>query len=136
MRYQKKQLLCILSALLICLSGICLSFSGPAAQNTSFSPVGELPRVTSPAFYFTDTEVCPPEMLGMRFTNGLNFVSERRLNQRSEVSFTATLLFCLCILTLWGSHHFTGLVAAPDCSSSRQQLITDYLHHSDGKKRS
>lgn len=129
MQYRKKPLLYILSVLLLC-----LSFLGPIVSPSGRSPKKVFPRSS----FLTDNRAVIDtyfsELHRLRSSCGLILPSERRLTAKSDGFSPSTPLFCLCALTLLATHHRRFFPLCHNCYFAGQ-LIANYLHHSDGKKR-
>ena len=91
-------------------------------------------RIASAAPGFADTHICTAGMLGARGDRGSEQITFRfsllRRDTGKKPDFLSTNIICL-----YEKSFFLGFEVTQSLSGIQDELITSYIHNSDGKKR-
>lgn len=133
MRAKRNKIFYILITLLVFISGMYFEdikidsvfASTPTEMTNSYiSDIGSV---------ITDTQVCTTEMLGVR-GNMMIGQFTIRFNQRRDTRVSPDFL-CQNIFSLNEGKSYASIEEVQLISKSQDELIANYIHKSDGKKR-
>lgn len=124
----------LLLALVLMISGICGdALKADAAFMRAPENTGASCVISSGAV-LTDARGCTVEMLGTRRNTDLRPAALRCANQRRGISLSSGFL-CLNFFSLKQGNLHTGMEETAFVPNRPYELVTDYMHRSDGKKR-
>lgn len=134
MRAKRNKIFCILITLLVFISG--MYFEDIKADSVFASTPGETTNsYTSDIGSVTiDTQVCTTEMLAVCGNMVTGQFTIRFVNQRRDTRVSPDFL-CQNIFFLNEGKSYASIEEVQLISKSQDELIANYIHKSDGKKR-
>lgn len=133
-RAKRNKIFCILITLLVFISG--MYFEDIKADSVFASTPGEttnsyIPDIGSVTI---DTQVCTTEMLAVCGNMVTGQFTIRFVNQRRDTRVSPDFL-CQNIFSLNEGKSYASIEEVQLISKSQDELIANYVHKSDGKKR-
>lgn len=134
MRAKRKNIFCILITLLVFISGMYFedikanSVFACTSTETTNSYILDMNSVIK------DTQMCTTEMLGIRGNMVIEQFTIRFVNQRRATKLSLDFL-CQNIFSLNEGKSYANFEEVSFISGSQDELVTKYIHKSDGKKR-
>lgn len=134
MRKKRNELLCVLITLFVFISGmyfedlkvdsifVCAATEASNSYMLSVDPV------------VTDTKACTTEMLGIRESTGLGQLTTRFSYQRGHTKLSLDYL-CRTIFFLKEGKSYANCEKVQFVLKNQDDLVVNYIHKSDGKKR-
>ena len=134
MRAKRNKIFCILITLLVFISG--MYFEDIKTDSVFASTLGETTNsYTSDIGSVTiDTQVCTTEMLAVCGNMVTGQFTIRFVNQRRDTGVSPDFL-CQNIFSLNEGKSYASIEEVQLISKSQDELIANYIHKSDGKKR-
>lgn len=131
---RKRKMLCIIGAVFMFLSGICLEITRANALFVYPSVQAADGRITSINENGMEEQLCTSEMLGVRMDAGFCQRINRMYVQKRGSANTLYVLF-LDIFSAGKESCFTNSLVFPFYYPCQDVFVTNYIHQSDGKKR-
>lgn len=134
MRFKNNKIVCIILVMLIFFSGF-FSESVPVDNSFACAPIEKTNSCIQSAYMPTiEAQICTSEMLGVQNTSYIQQLTSRciALKWGLRTSFSS---LCPDTFQLQKSKFFIGLETSTVCSLYVDELIINYIHSSDGKKR-
>ena len=134
MRAKRNKIFCILITLLVFISGMYFEdikvdsvFASTSAETTNsyISAIGSV---------ITDTQVCTTEILGVCGNMVTGQFTNRFVNQRRDTRVSPDFL-CQNNFPLNEGKSYASIEVVQLISKNQDELIANYIHKSDGKKR-
>lgn len=134
MGIKKRKMLCIIAAVIMFVSGICLEstranalFVYPSVQTAGGS-------ITSINGTGMEEHLCTSEMLGVRMDAGLCQRINKLGTQKRGIG-NAPYMMCQDMFSAGKECRFTYTLVFPFYYPSQDIFVINYIHQSDGKKR-
>lgn len=133
MRAKRNNIFCMLIILLV-------SILGMYFEDIKADSVFACTSTETTNLYFsdrnsvTDAQACTTEMLGIRKNVVTGQFAIRFMNQRRDTKLSQNYL-CQNIFSVKEGESYASLEEVPLVSGSGDELVANYIHKSDGKKR-
>lgn len=126
--------ICFLLVMAMCLLGI-YSKNRQADFFLAYASAQQTPcSILSRAFVMKDTEPCTAEMLGIRSDTQTRQTAGRPTGQKRDIRISLDSL-CPELFSLKKKSFLASSEIIQFCRSCQKELLTDYIHELDGKKR-
>ena len=132
---KRYKIICIILAVIVSLSGMCFGNNDEADSLFAYIPFEKADSYieTVPAT-IADAQVCTLEMLGVRSISAMQQLAGRYICQKREFKRSLDFL-CLNSLSLREEKFFKSSERTHIYSKCLDELVANYIHNSDGKKR-
>ncbi len=136
MRMKNYRIISLLLVIFVALSGMCFEdtkadsyFAYVSMEDNSFNFISDETEIS-------DTHPCTSEMLGVRNNAGIQRLASQYLNQKRQNRISYNFLF-LDIFSLSEriKKFFISSEATQVYNQCQEELVANYIHKSDGKKR-
>lgn len=133
MRLKNCKIVCIILAITFSLSGIYFDSTETGSPFTYTSTESTASGIEL-NHLISDAQACTSRMLGIKNTNDIKQLTERCFRQKraSQTSFACLYPY---IFSLQEDNFLTSSEITFTYSRCTDELITSYIHNSDGKKR-
>lgn len=133
-RTKNKKIICYILVISALISGMCF-------ENVEMDSLFACARLKKAASYIKSCnegvcngEVCTTEMLGVCNNTEPQQLTTRYTGQKGDIKVSLNLL-CLEFLSLSEEKFFRSLGAIQFFYQNLDEIVTNYIHNSDGKKR-
>lgn len=134
MQSRKQKAMCILLAIVIVLSGMCFE-SSKADASFLYAPAEASDSTVRPVdATIREAQLCTTETLGIRDNADIQQFAGRVNSQKRETSDSLALLY-FNILSSAAGKFYAGSEMMRSGQQYRNELVANYIHRSDGKKR-
>lgn len=134
MRFKNNKIVCIILVMLIFFSGFFIE-SVPVDNSFACAPIEKTNSCIQSVYMPTiEAQVCTSEMLGVQNTSYMQQLTSRCIALKWGLRTSLSSL-CPDTFQLQKSKFFIGLETSTVCSLYVDELIINYIHSSDGKKR-
>lgn len=134
MRIKNYRIISLITAILIFLSGLYFDNNEPNTLLATSSVETANSCITKTATINPCEQGCTPELLGIRSTDSIQQLSNRLIIQKREAKISLDFLYSNFLFTNKGNF-FTTLSAIRIFCPKTDELVINYIHESDGKKR-
>lgn len=134
MRIKNNKIVCIIFAMIVFLSGFFIE-SVPEDNSFACAPIEKTNSCIQSVYMPTiEAQICTLEMLGVQNTRYIQQLTSRCIALKWGLRTSLSSLYP-DTFQLQKSKFFIGLEASTVCSWYVDELIINYIHSSDGKKR-
>ena len=130
----KRRLTCIILALFVALSGIGFDTVATGNEYVNKADTDNNSVISVDECMVDDVQVCTSETLGMRGNAGVRQIYTRAdCNKRDVNHYHGVTCIDISSLCDIKTNNCSDVVVC--CDDFRREIVTEYIHRSDGKKR-
>lgn len=136
MRIKNYKILCFILVIFIVLSGMCIE-NIEADSSFAYAPMEETNSyIMTDDAVISQAEPCTTEMLGVRNNAGIQRLASQFINQKRESKVSLNFLYSNIFFLHEKERRFLiSSKAITFCNQCQDELVVNYIHKSDGKKR-
>lgn len=134
MRNKRQKWICVLITLFVFLAGMCFEDIQAGSEFICAPALAEASFISAADTFITDAQACTAEMLGIRGNTRLEQSTIRFANRGRDTKISLDFLW-QTLFSINEEQSDTGFEGIQFACRFRNELVINYIHKSDGKKR-